>query len=229
MVMRDLKNSVGVLFSVLLSLLAFSSAMAQKDVDEMSARGHIVSLKDGALLVRLQTRSQSIETLMERGMEDRAKQLEDQQRKENLEYVEAFVSEFDFAPVYFFRSEDSKQVKEGRLDEVVFLDTQLKPDSSIGVGQKVIYIAEFGTVDPDDSKIREDYRLENDSTGVKQKPTYYGSANMGFEALVIMDDQFVQLRRPFPYYVRTFGKKGIMNRSPAKTVRRMNQKLNQFY
>jgi len=213
----------------MLFVLIFSSASAQSSNNQMVAREHILAMKDGALLVRLQTRSQSIETLKDRGMEDKAKQLEERQRNQNLEYVEAFISEFDFAPVYFFRSEDSKLVKEGRLDEVVFLDGEMNADSSIKVMKKIIYTAEFGTVDPDDSKRREDYRLEKDSSGVKQKPTYYGSADMGFEALVIMNDQFVQLRRPFPYYVRTFGKKGIINRSPKKTVRKMNEKLFQFY
>ncbi|MGB6035852.1 MAG: hypothetical protein WBG42_06260 [Cryomorphaceae bacterium] len=193
------------------------------------ARTHIMGLREGALLVRLQTRSQSIETLKERGMEDRADQLEQRQRRENAEYVEAFVSEFDFAPVYFFRSEDSGLIKAGRLDEVVFLNSDLIPDSTIKVAQQMVYTAEFGNIEADNEKIRQDYRLEKDSTGVKQKATYYGSANMGFEALVIMDDQFVQLRRPFPYYVRTFGKKGIITRSPAKAVRKMNTKLHQFY
>ncbi len=197
--------------------------------DKAIARNHIKALRDGALLVRLQTRSQSVETLKERGLADKAEELERRQQEENTEYLEAFVTEFDFAPVYFFRSEDSKLIKDGRLNEVTFLNHDLMPDSTIKVDQRNIYVAEFGNVDPDNDKIRQDYRLEKDSTGLKQKPTYYGSANMGFEALVIMDDQFVQLRRPFPYYVRTFGKKGIITRSPAKTVRKMNEKLNQFY
>jgi hypothetical protein len=220
---------------VVLMILGFSATadvLAQKPNKTnttMAARGHIMLLKDGALLVRLQTRSKSIEGLIDRGMEDKAKELEERQREENLAYVEAFGLEFDFAPVYFFRSEDSKSVKEERLDEVVFLTSELVPDSTIKVEQEIIYTAEFGNVEPDDSKRRQDYRLEKGSTGVKQKSTYYGSTNMGFEALVIMDDQFVQLRRPFPYYVRTYDKKGLFSRKPKDTVRRMNEKLYQFY
>jgi len=216
---------------VLLGLLAWGKLDAQdgSPSDNAIARKHIKGLREGALLVRLQTRSQSIAMLKERGLGDKAVQLERRQRKENREYVEAFVSEFDFAPVYFFRSEDSGLIKEGRLDEIVFLNRDLTPDNTIKVESRTIYTAEFGKIKSGDEKIRNDYRLEKDSLGVKQKATYYGSSNMGFEALIIMDDQFVQLRRPFPYYVRTFGKGGIITRSPAKTVRKMNTKLHQFY
>lgn len=219
--------------ALVLSWILVSMKMDAQEKGDLSyeaiARTHIMNLKEGALLIRLQTRSKSIETLKERGMGDEAIELERRRRKENTEYVKAFVSEFDFAPVYFFRSEDSGLVKEGKLDEVVFLNHDLIPDSTIKVEQQMVYTAEFGNVEPSDEKLRDGHRLEKDSTGVKQKTTYYGSANMGFEALVIMDDQLVQLRRPFPYYVRTFGKKGIITRSPAKTVSRMNTKLHQFY
>lgn len=107
---------------VLLGLLAWGKLDAQdgSPSDNAIARKHIKGLREGALLVRLQTRSQSIAMLKERGLGDKAVQLERRQRKENREYVEAFVSEFDFAPVYFFRSEDSGLIKEGRLDEIVF-------------------------------------------------------------------------------------------------------------
>ncbi|MCZ4410090.1 hypothetical protein O3Q51_14805 [Cryomorphaceae bacterium 1068] len=215
-----------------IGMISAENLMAQ-EVDSQSdrdiARAHITALKGGALLVRLQTRAQSLETLKERGLTDKAEELERRQVEENLEYVKAFISEFDFAPVYFFRSEDSKLVKEGRLSEVVFLNDDLVADSSITVEERSIYTAEFGNVAPDDEKMRQDYRLDKDSTGVKQKATYYGSADMGFEALVIMDDQFIQLRNPFPYYVRTYDKKGIITRSAEKAVRKLNQKLHQFY
>ena len=193
------------------------------------ARAHIKALREGVLFVRLQTRTQSIKTLEERGLTDKAEALERRQEEENTEYVQAFVSEFDFVPVYFFRSKDSKLVKEGRISEVIFLNNDLIPDTTIKVKNQTIYTAEFGNVAPDDEKMHQDYRLEKDSTGVKRKSTYYGTADMGFEALVIMDDQFIQLRNPFPYYVRTYDKKGIITRSPEKTVRKMNQKLHQFF
>jgi hypothetical protein len=222
-------------FPMVLMILGFSIALdvnaqnTSETSNTMVARGHIMMLKDGALLVRIQTRSKSIESLKERDMESKAALVEQELREENTEYAKAFAAEFDFAPVYFFRSEDSKMIKEGRLDEVVFLNSDLVPDPFIKLEQDKIYIAEFGTVAPDKSKTREGYRLEKDSTGVTQKSVYYGSTNMGFEALVIMDDQFVQLRRPFPYYTRTYSKKGLINRKPKVTVRKMNQKLHQFY
>ncbi len=211
-----------------IGIVTAANISAQERDDQSSrsiARNHITALRKGALLVRLQTRAQSVETLKERGLIDK----ERRQAEENTEYLKAFVSEFDFAPVYFFRSEDSKLIKEGKLSEVVFLNYNLVPDSTIAVKEQIIYTAEFGNIAPDNEKTRQGYRLDKDSTGVIQKSTYYSSADMGFEALVIMDNQFIQLRNPFPYYVRTYDKKGIMTRSSEKTVRKMNQKLHQFY
>jgi hypothetical protein len=51
---------------------------------------------------------------------------------------------------------------------------------------------------------------------------------MGFDALIISSDKFIQLRRPFPYYVRT---RDAMPKSKVifKTVAKMNKKLHRFY
>jgi hypothetical protein len=51
---------------------------------------------------------------------------------------------------------------------------------------------------------------------------------MGFGALVIKSDQFIQLKKPFPYYVRTFDSLPI-KRSPKTVVKKMNKKLHRFY
>jgi hypothetical protein len=56
---------------------------------------------------------------------------------------------------------------------------------------------------------------------------YYGSSDMGFEALIVKNDQFMQLKSPFPYYVRTFNSLPV-RKSNNKTVKKMNDKLFHF-
>ena len=55
-----------------------------------------------------------------------------------------------------------------------------------------------------------------DSTG--------SQAEFGFTGLVIKDSNFIQLPRPFPFYVRDF--QSLPNRKkPSKVVKKMNARL----
>ena len=51
---------------------------------------------------------------------------------------------------------------------------------------------------------------------------------MGFDALKIMNSQFLQLKKPFPYYVRTYDSLPV-ERKLSKAVAKMNQQQDDYY
>jgi hypothetical protein len=165
----------------------------------------INQLQDGALLIRLQTRAKTIAKLEEKGQEERAKELKWKFLALNKNIIFGFKEEFDFCPVYFFKESDSKKIMDGDIERVIFVDEELLPDTAIKSELSGFLTAEFGAVQLDEE-----------------------GQNTGFNALIIKDSQMNQLKKPFPFYVRTFDtiptKKDL-----AKVVRKMNKRLHKFY
>lgn len=189
----------------------------------------INQLKDGALLIRLITKTNSIIALRKQQNNKLADRLEKKQAEYNLRIINAFKANFTFCPTYFFSSEYSSNVGERQFDKVVFLNENLLADTSIKFDNKDFLTAEFGMIEQDTAKHFSHYSYLRDSTGRLEKVgSYYGGPDMGFGALIIKSDKFIQLKRPFPYYVRTFDSLPI-KRSPNKVVRKMNKKLHKFY
>jgi len=186
-------------------------------------------LHDGALLVRLQAKKRSIDGLRERGNFKLADRVEAEQRELNQKIVNGFTTYFDFCPVYFFYSSDSKYVKNGELNRVGLLNQNLEVDTGITVDARRYLTAEFGKIQQGPGKYYENYKVIQGDGDVRMRKQYYGEPDMGFGALIIKNDDFVQLRKPFPYYVRTLSSFIFFRRKPKKTVKRMNKKLQRFY
>lgn len=153
----------------------------EKDVneDEELADKQILELHEGALLVRLKTYMQVIESLEKEGRDNESESLKIQRDEENKELIAAFRKYYKFSEVYFFNSYDSEKVRAGLLENI-FLNDELQPDSTIKCKTEHFFIADISTLQADD----------------------VGQTSTGIEALVIMDKQFVQLKRPFPFYVK---------------------------
>ncbi|MFM2286636.1 MAG: hypothetical protein RLZZ543_2133 [Bacteroidota bacterium] len=189
----------------------------------------INQLKDGALLVRLHTKKNSIAALRKIGKDKLADEMEARQRNYNLQIVSAFKRNFNFCPTYFFFSDYSQSIRERRFDKVIFLSDSLVPDTTIRFNKANFLTAEFGNIEQDTAKHISYYSHEpNGNLSSKRSENYYGGPNIGFGALVIKSDQLIHLRRPFPYYIRTFDSLPI-RRSSSKTVKKMNKKLFKFY
>lgn len=187
----------------------------------------IVHLKEGALLVRLQTRSQAIAALTDRGDTAQARVLRLAQEAKNLEIAHAFASEFDFCPVYFFYAEASAQVKERDFEKVSLLNESLKPVSGASIVQSNFLLAEFGNSPPQRSEFFElHYRTANGEWVIERykDPNKNGSRISG---LVVMNNQFQRLSKPFPYLVRTF-ENTLWRRSEKKAVRKFDKRLDAF-
>ncbi len=170
----------------------------------------INELKTGALLVRLQTRKLAINALKKSGLNKEADRIERKQKELNIKIVAAFKAEFTFCPTYIFYSDYSQNVMDRQFDKVSFLTDSLRVDSTIKFTKRNFLTAEFGIIEPDTAK------------------HISGGEHMGFDALLIKSDQFIQLRRPFPYYVRTLDLLPT-KRNPNQVVKKMNKKLEKFY
>ncbi|MFK7756912.1 MAG: hypothetical protein AB8B53_08290 [Flavobacteriales bacterium] len=185
-------------------LIVLLCTLANAGLGQTSSEEQILRLKNGVILVRLSTKEATINALNERGLTNKAKEVERYTKLNNLAWIQAFRGEFTFCPVYFFYSNESKKIRTNELDQVEFLDDALNPTN---------YKPEKGV----------DY-LIGDITNID--PEY---SNATFEALIIKDAGFNQLKRPFPYYVRTFNTIFFLKRKPNKVVRKMNIKLKEFY
>lgn len=232
--MTTMKLLTAVFFLLFTSAAGFAQDGKEKKLShrkrmQQLADQHINQLHDGALLVRLQTKKKSIEGLREMGKWEFADRVEMRQAGVNKEIVNGFQMYFDFCPTYFFYSDDSKAVKEKDFERVEFLNEKLEVDTTITFEGQNFLTAEFGKVKPDTAQYFDGYAYEPGEDGIEQRKTYYGSANMGFGALIIKSDQFVQLSDPFPYYFRTLESLPILNRKRAKVVKRMNEQLHRFY
>lgn len=196
--------------------------------EKAEAIRHINTMKDGVLLVRLNTLQNSIKALNEKGLNDEAKELEDAIRVQNLAVMNAFQNKFSFCPVYFYYSYDVAKVKAAQYEGVLFN----------GAGEKIIehnldslpcYIAEFGQLEPDttSSFLGYDWVSNGDFSGERVERYTYPSF-FNFAALKVKGPDFYQLRDPFPYYVKTYGT-FLFNRSPFEIIARFNERLFIYY
>ena len=115
--------SIITLLLILLSAISF----AQKSKDK--SRANIIMLKSGALFVRLKTSELKINALKSKGMLKEAEEIRVAQENTNKSIVAAFKANFTFCPVYFFYSNYSTQVKEGKYKGLI-MDVNMQTDSS---------------------------------------------------------------------------------------------------
>lgn len=184
-------------------------------------------LKDGVLLVRLQTRSVATKTLRAEGNEDAALRIEQQQKERNLAITSAFQSEWDFCPVYFFYAEQSTAVTSRDWANVNLMTSDLKPATDAASGIKNFFIAEFARTQVQDDTPFELHFIDKDGIWQMEKYDNPGGSNNTFGALRIMNTQLQQLHAPFPFKVRTF-EDVFWRRKPSRVVRMMNKKMHGF-
>ncbi len=232
------------IFLLLPFLLPFNSYAQERTKEKKPTRRQIAKanaitqiqqLHDGVLLVRLQTRKLAIRQLTEMGEIERAEQIKDERKQINLHTMKAFRKEFTFCPVYFFYTDYTNAVKKGRIEDVVFVNDSLLPDSSIKVGESSFLTAEFGDIVQDTAKFVDRTYYKPGEHGPEPHIAMSGGTNMGFGALLMKSDQFVQLRRPFPFYVKQrqrllalyppYGSVNALNRKIARYHRRVTRKL----
>ena len=224
-----MKNRTLLILSLFLaSNNAFSQNQPLSNTDKLEISNHYFNkLSNGALLVRLKSNKRKVNALIDRGYVDEARKIEINQDVYNKELISAFNNEMTFCETYFFYSEESNKVRQKDFSEPFFLDSNLDVDSSIQFGLNNFLIAEFGNVAQDTSSYQDFYIIDTQN-GKTKKTSYWGGPNFHFGALVVMTDDFVQLRKPFPSYVRTFNSIPLFRRATFKVVARLNDKFLRF-
>ena len=215
------------LFLIILILPFFSFAQNTPPSNEelrQRANHSFLVLKENVLLVRLKSNTKKINALKEYGYNVEAKEFKLSQEVKNTEIIKSFKEEFTFCDTYFFFSEHSNLVRAKDFSEPFFLDANLKIDPSISVPTDSFLIAEFGHVMSDPVPYKDSYILVNEDGSYKRTSSWAGR-DVHFGALIVMNDQFVQIRRPFPRYVRTFDSLPFLKKPIVKTVARLNKKL----
>lgn len=211
---------------IILFLVLSFTGISQKKAERLEiAKTQIKELKEGALLVRLQTKQKVIDALLEKGYPKRANHIEKTQKEKNIEISGAF-KDFDFCPVYFFYSQYSDSLKYGNYAHVILLDDSLK---EVEVELTNFHIADFGNVkksyenDTTDAK-----RNELKNKGREATKTYKGGSSLNIRAMVLSDSKFKQLKSPFPFYVR-FHPTPLHDLTYPEVVEKMNENLSLFY
>ena len=198
-----------------------------KDIETLM-EDKIRLLKNGALLVRLKTKEQSVAALRKAGQHAEADKVEKQQKTYNKDLIAAFRSEYKFSPVYFFTSDQTETILSGAVSNVVFVNDSVVADPAIHLEQTEFLIAESGTLEPDTATYFEGQYYDYGVNSRSKKDAYYGSSNMGIDAIRIMNNRFVQLKSPFPYYVRLYSSLPV-KRNLAKAVEKLNLELKKYH
>jgi len=173
-----------------------------------ASKTQIKQLKSSILLVRLKTSENAINALLQAGDIEKASRLKLSQETENLKIVTAFKSNFHFCKVRYFYSNNSDKVKQ-RQFKGILLNDDFKVDNSIALDSNELpMIAEFSYIEQDTAKFLSHYSYEQNVTGemIKVANYYSPSSNISFYALRILDHNFVQLNKPFPFYTRAMYK-----------------------
>lgn len=193
-----------------------------------AAEKAIIELRTGALLVRLNFKLQEIAYYEKYQNFKEANKIKANALKTNTVIMDAFAKNFDFCPVYFFSMHDSRRILEGKLDSVIFYNTDGVPDTSIHMGAPAYLIAEFDAIEQDTTYYYKG--TLNDATkedNIAQNKTYYGGDKYTISALVIRNRDFNQLRDPFPYYVK-YAPNALIARRYILPVIKMNNKLKSY-
>ena len=96
------------------------SSNTTKKTQREIADYNIKKLKNTALIVRLRTQENLINTLIERGDTARVRLIQNQQKAKNVDVIRGFKSHFNFCPTYFVMSNQTDAITRGKWGEVVF-------------------------------------------------------------------------------------------------------------
>jgi acylphosphatase len=208
------------LFFILL-LLSPCIAFSQNDIDKVFR-----NLKDGAILVRLETRKNSIEAL-EKHHPEKAKKIKIYVEQHNQELIDAWAKEWKYCNVYFFYAHNSQQIKKKNFTGLL-MDKNLQTIASIPNLDHNYFISLWGATQKDTSSYLLGSELRMRDGGL-QRVDDFGSPNMeGQEnAIILLTPEFAPLGRKHPSYVRTF-EKSIFERKKTTVIKKLQAKVKKY-
>jgi hypothetical protein len=184
------------------------------------------NLKKGAVLVRLKTNANTINAL--KGKNDELmNRIISKRDKQNKEIIEAFEKNFTLCKVYYFYSNKSKDIANKNFKGNL-LNADLQPAGNLPVLTDNYVIMEFSYI-MQNTESTWSYSEWGVKDGKVQMIDYYSGGNeKGPDALIVLMPDFRLMPDKYPYFVRTYKDLLFLERSKAKTVVRMQNKIKQY-
>lgn len=171
-------------------------------------------LKENVLLVRLKNAENKLRLLKKSGDAEEANKLRKKISDAHQETRDAFSKHFDFCEVYFFNAYDADDLRKKDFEEVQFYNAKMEEVGEEVIEGKDYLIASFSSTYADVISYTEKNNERHQVAGTNSRP-----------ALVVMDKDYIQLKKPFPYKVINISSKGYKNNS----VKVLNENLANFY
>lgn len=218
---RDFSYLVNMKITLIFLLFVFtafgqdSPRLEQKKKASAEAKEHLKEMQSGFLLVRLEDNKAEIDYFLKYKNDTEAKRIEEKQEKINEQIRLAFTKYFTMCPVYYFNMSDTRNLLDEKYDQVKVYDAFGQTVSNVDLSAGKFYVAEFGMANQDE--VTND---ENVNSGEYNE-------RMPLSALVIRTSKMLELRDPFPYFVRYNVMGGLKSRYLGP-VKKLQDKLNAF-
>lgn len=184
-------------------------------------------LKRTALLVRLRGYKKQIDAYSERGDTAMVKLMKQKRDEHNQSIIDAFATEFDFCPVYFFYNFDTKKIKDKDFKNV-FVNKSLEIDGTIEFDLDTFLIGELGYTLTDTmlspSHVDRYKNRHNMSEGYVSYDQV--ESDIGHYGFNIRNQDFVFLDKPFPGFIS--GYFAFLRRSDDVVIKKLNIELYKF-
>jgi len=180
-----------------------------------TAKANLQALKSGFLLVRLEDKKTEIDYYLKYNNIDEVNRIKVQQEKINEQIRLAFTKYFTMCPVYYFKASDTRNLLEEKYDLIEVYDVQGQLTTKVDLSTGNFFIAEFGVANQDE--VTNDESV-NDGEYIER---------MALSALVIRSATMLELRDPFPYFVK-YNTMGVLKKRYLLPVKKMQEKLTAF-
>ena len=170
-------------------------------------------VKKNVILFRLHSSENKIKYLEKKKDKVAVKKELNKVKAINDEIYLAFKNHFDFCDVYFFYPSEASNLKSGNYDEVALMDEDAKVVMDKEFLKNGYLVSTFGFAYGDE--------IIHETNSDRSRLGGTG----GYPALVVMDQDYIQLGNPFPYRV-------LLNKTPDKrkdAIRNLNTSLRDYY
>ncbi len=211
------------------SLIIDKELFKVKEKQNRKAYAHenIQILKKTALLVRLRGYKKQIDAYSNRGDTTMVKLMKKKRDDYNQSIVDAFASNFDFCPVYFFYNYDTKKIKNKDFSNV-FINKNLEIDEGIKFDLDTFLIGELGYATIDTSSVAGHNGVSRDSDDkLTDREVLTKSNDFSNYGLSIKNQDFYVIPKPFPNYIS--GYFTFFKRSNELIVGILNKQLKDYY
>ncbi len=200
-------------FVTFLLIPCFVSFSQGENPKKMKAKQQFSAFENGYMLVQLFNRDKTKHFIQQELGDGAVAKYEEKQLAKHKRLMGAFESHYSFNKVLFFYSNDKEHIKNRNFESVTFYGYKHQPIHKDSIKIDTFFIGEVS-------------RVESDSvTYVKSTGESHKRPSYAFSAFVIRDDQFRQLEKPFPFYVRTFEGTPIFRRKENGLVKSLQSKL----